>query len=87
MSLFFLYVLSIEMLSYVLGFIDEKDGLTVSLKESSRLVEEAKEREARMQNKVRTMEQQVQVLNERDQEVNSVLKHMLHTFYQGRNII
>ncbi|KAK2917714.1 centrosomal protein of 152 kDa isoform X1 [Channa argus] len=47
---------------------DEKDGLAVSLKESSRLVEEAKEREVHMQNKLRSMEHQVQVLNERDQE-------------------
>uniref|UniRef100_A0A7N8XHE8 Centrosomal protein 152 n=1 Tax=Mastacembelus armatus TaxID=205130 RepID=A0A7N8XHE8_9TELE len=47
---------------------DEKDGLAVSLKESSQLVEEAKEREVQMQNKVKAMEQQVQVLNERDQE-------------------
>ncbi|CAK6961563.1 centrosomal protein of 152 kDa [Scomber scombrus] len=47
---------------------DEKDGLAVSLKESSRLVEEAKEREVQMQNKFKTMEQQVKALNERDQE-------------------
>uniref|UniRef100_A0A3Q1FRK0 Centrosomal protein 152 n=1 Tax=Acanthochromis polyacanthus TaxID=80966 RepID=A0A3Q1FRK0_9TELE len=47
---------------------DEKDGLAVSLKESSRLIEEAKEREVQMQNKLRTMEEQVQILNERDQE-------------------
>ncbi|XP_054865355.1 centrosomal protein of 152 kDa isoform X2 [Amphiprion ocellaris] len=47
---------------------DEKDGLAVSLKESSRLNEEAKEREVRMQNKLRTMEEQVQILNERGQE-------------------
>ncbi|KAM7396883.1 hypothetical protein PAMP_019888 [Pampus punctatissimus] len=47
---------------------DEKDGLAVSLKESSRLVQEAKEREVQMQNKFKTMEQQVQALNERDQE-------------------
>ncbi|KAI3371197.1 hypothetical protein L3Q82_023834, partial [Scortum barcoo] len=47
---------------------DEKDGLSVSLKESSRLVEEAKEREVQMQNKLKAMEQQVQVLTERDQE-------------------
>uniref|UniRef100_A0A3P8U9J8 Centrosomal protein 152 n=1 Tax=Amphiprion percula TaxID=161767 RepID=A0A3P8U9J8_AMPPE len=47
---------------------DEKDGLAVSLKESSRLIEEAKEREVPMQNKLRTMEEQVQILNERDQE-------------------
>lgn len=62
----------------VLWFTDEKDGLVVSLKESSRLVEEAKEREVQMLNKMRTMEQQVQVLNERDQEVSSVLKHILY---------
>ncbi|XP_070763937.1 centrosomal protein of 152 kDa [Enoplosus armatus] len=47
---------------------DEKDGLAVSLKESSRLVEEAKEREVQMHNKLKAMEQQVQVLTERDQE-------------------
>ncbi|KAM9854796.1 centrosomal protein of 152 kDa [Aulostomus maculatus] len=47
---------------------DEKDGLTVSLKESSRLAEEAKEREVKMQNKLKAMEQQIQMLNERDQE-------------------
>ncbi|XP_040893864.1 centrosomal protein of 152 kDa [Toxotes jaculatrix] len=47
---------------------DEKDGLAVSLKESSRLVEEAKEREVQMQNKVKAMEQQIQVLTERDHE-------------------
>ncbi|XP_034541724.1 centrosomal protein of 152 kDa isoform X3 [Notolabrus celidotus] len=47
---------------------DEKDGLAVSLKESSRLVEESKERELQMQNKLKAMEQQVQLLNERDQE-------------------
>ncbi|XP_069564262.1 centrosomal protein of 152 kDa [Brachyistius frenatus] len=47
---------------------DEKDGLAVSLKESSRLIEEVKEREVQMQNKLKAMEQQVQILNERDQE-------------------
>lgn len=47
----------------------------MSLKESSRLVEEAKEREVQMQNKFRAMEQQVKVLTERDQEVSSVLRH------------
>ncbi|KAM9352013.1 centrosomal protein of 152 kDa [Symphorus nematophorus] len=47
---------------------DEKDGLAVSLKESSRLVEEAKEREVQMQNKLKAMEQQVKVLTEKDQE-------------------
>ncbi|XP_039988381.1 centrosomal protein of 152 kDa isoform X2 [Xiphias gladius] len=47
---------------------DEKDGLTVSLKESSRLVEEAKEREIQMQKKVKAMQQQLQVLTERDHE-------------------
>uniref|UniRef100_A0A671VW88 Centrosomal protein 152 n=1 Tax=Sparus aurata TaxID=8175 RepID=A0A671VW88_SPAAU len=47
---------------------DEKDGLAVSLKESSRLVEEAKEREVQMQNKLKAMEQQVKVLTERDHE-------------------
>ncbi|XP_029290600.1 centrosomal protein of 152 kDa isoform X2 [Cottoperca gobio] len=47
---------------------DERDGLVVSLKESGQLVEEAKGREAQMQDKVRAMEQQVKVLTERDQE-------------------
>ncbi|XP_036964247.1 centrosomal protein of 152 kDa isoform X5 [Acanthopagrus latus] len=47
---------------------DEKDGLAVSLKEASRLVEEAKEREVQMQNKLKAMEQQIKVLMERDHE-------------------
>ncbi|KAF7224204.1 transcript variant X2 [Nothobranchius furzeri] len=47
---------------------DEKDGLTVSYKESSRLVEDAKEREVQMQHKLQAVEQQVQLLRERDQE-------------------
>lgn len=58
-----------------LSSIDEKDGLAVSLKESSQLVEEAKGREVQMQNKLKALEQQVQVLAERDQEVSSVLTH------------
>lgn len=51
--------------------IDEKDGLAVSLKESSQLVEHAKERDVQMQSKVKAMEHQLQVLTERDQEVSS----------------
>ncbi|XP_061577597.1 centrosomal protein of 152 kDa isoform X2 [Cololabis saira] len=47
---------------------DEKDGLALSLKESSQLIEEAKEREVQMQNKLKAMEQQVQTLCQRDQE-------------------
>ncbi|XP_031138543.1 centrosomal protein of 152 kDa isoform X3 [Sander lucioperca] len=47
---------------------DEKEGLAVSLKESSQLVEEAKEREFQMLNKVKAMEQQVQALTARDHE-------------------
>ncbi|XP_034032122.1 centrosomal protein of 152 kDa isoform X2 [Thalassophryne amazonica] len=47
---------------------DEKDGLAVSLKESTRLIEEAKEKETQMQKKFKSMEQQIHVLNERDQE-------------------
>ncbi|TSM52318.1 COP9 signalosome complex subunit 2 [Bagarius yarrelli] len=47
---------------------DEKDGLTVSLKESSHLIEEAKERESRLQTKVMSLEQQLQTLTEREQE-------------------
>lgn len=52
---------------------DEKEGLAASLKESSRLIEEAKEREVQMQNKLKALEQQVKVLTERDQEVRSAL--------------
>ncbi|XP_043084683.1 centrosomal protein of 152 kDa [Puntigrus tetrazona] len=47
---------------------DEKDGLTVSLKESSALVEEAKEREAQLQGIVRSLEKQIQSLTDREQE-------------------
>ncbi|KAM9376046.1 centrosomal protein of 152 kDa [Pholidichthys leucotaenia] len=47
---------------------DEKDGLAVSLKESSKLIEEAKGREVQRQNKLKALEQQVQILSEKDQE-------------------
>ncbi|KAM9753445.1 centrosomal protein of 152 kDa isoform 1-T1 [Menidia menidia] len=47
---------------------DEKDGLAVSLKESSGLIKEAKEKEVQMQKKLKVMEQQVQLLIEKDQE-------------------
>ncbi|RVE71678.1 hypothetical protein OJAV_G00054400 [Oryzias javanicus] len=47
---------------------DEKDGLAVSLQESSRLVEQAKDREAQMQKKLTSVEQQLQTFSERDQE-------------------
>lgn len=48
---------------------DEKEGLAVGQKESSRMIEEAKEREAQLQNKLKALEQQVKVLTERDHEV------------------
>ncbi|XP_073687907.1 centrosomal protein of 152 kDa [Garra rufa] len=47
---------------------DEKDGLTISLKESSALVEEAKEREAQLQGRIRSLEKQIQSLTDREQE-------------------
>ncbi|KAK2867413.1 hypothetical protein Q8A67_025530 [Cirrhinus molitorella] len=47
---------------------DEKDGLTISLKESSVLVEEAKEREAQLQGRIRSLEKQIQSLTDREQE-------------------
>ncbi|KAF4081363.1 hypothetical protein AMELA_G00160580 [Ameiurus melas] len=47
---------------------DEKDGLTLSLKESSHLIEEAKEIESRLQAKVVSLERQIQTLTEREQE-------------------
>uniref|UniRef100_A0AAV2KZ34 CEP152 CEP63 binding coiled coil domain-containing protein n=1 Tax=Knipowitschia caucasica TaxID=637954 RepID=A0AAV2KZ34_KNICA len=47
---------------------DEKDGLAVSLKEASRLIEEYKEREGKMQKAVKVLEHQVNLLSEKDQE-------------------
>uniref|UniRef100_A0A3B3ZU26 Centrosomal protein 152 n=1 Tax=Periophthalmus magnuspinnatus TaxID=409849 RepID=A0A3B3ZU26_9GOBI len=47
---------------------DEKDGLAVSLKESSRMIEEYKDREMKMQKSVKALEHQVQLLTEKDQE-------------------
>ncbi|XP_072529793.1 centrosomal protein of 152 kDa [Salminus brasiliensis] len=47
---------------------DEKEGLGISLKESSHLIEEAKERESQLQNKVMSLERQIQILTEREQE-------------------
>lgn len=61
---------------------DEKDGLTASLKESNRLVEEAKQREVQMQSKLNSMEQQVHVLTDRDQEVCSALTGALMFFFK-----
>lgn len=61
--------------------IDEKDGLAISLKEASRLIEEAKEREVQMQNKLKAMEQQIQILTERDHEVRSVLTNTVFILF------
>ncbi|CDQ98961.1 unnamed protein product, partial [Oncorhynchus mykiss] len=48
---------------------DEKEGLAVSLKESCRVMEEAKEREVLLQTSVTSLELQVQALTDRDHEV------------------
>lgn len=48
---------------------DEKDALTSSLKDSNRLIEEAKQREVQMQSKINSMDKHVNVLTDRDQEV------------------
>lgn len=50
------------------------------MKESRRLVEEAKEQEGHMQNKVKALEQQIQVLTERDHEVSSMPSWSLNHF-------
>uniref|UniRef100_A0A8C7VAZ7 Centrosomal protein 152 n=1 Tax=Oncorhynchus mykiss TaxID=8022 RepID=A0A8C7VAZ7_ONCMY len=47
---------------------DEKEGLAVSLKESCRVMEEAKEREVLLQTSVTSLELQVQALTDRDHE-------------------
>ncbi|XP_029697568.1 centrosomal protein of 152 kDa isoform X4 [Takifugu rubripes] len=47
---------------------DEKDGLKASLKDSNRLIEEAKQREVQLQSRLNSLEQQVNVLTGRDQE-------------------
>ncbi|XP_061772893.1 centrosomal protein of 152 kDa isoform X2 [Nerophis ophidion] len=47
---------------------DERDGFAVKLNESSRLLDNAKDREAQMQNKMKVVEQDIQVLNRKDQE-------------------
>lgn len=52
---------------------DEKDGLKASLKDSNRLIEEAKQREVQLQSRVNSLEQQVNVLTGRDQEVGPAL--------------
>lgn len=43
----------------------------MSLKESSALVEEAKEREAQLQGRIRSLEKQIQSLTDREQEVQA----------------
>ncbi|XP_036391149.1 centrosomal protein of 152 kDa isoform X1 [Megalops cyprinoides] len=47
---------------------DEKEGLAVSLRESSRVVEESKEHEAQLQGKISALELQVQTLIDREHE-------------------
>lgn len=39
------------------------------------MIEEAKEREDQLQNKLKALEQQVKVLTERDHEVRAALRH------------
>lgn len=53
---------------------DEKEGLAVNYKESNQMIEEAKEREAQMRNKLKALEQQVKGLTERDHEVRAAVK-------------
>ncbi|XP_019712635.1 centrosomal protein of 152 kDa isoform X2 [Hippocampus comes] len=48
--------------------IDERDGFAARFKESSRLLDEAKEREVKKQSKEKVMEDQIRTLNDRDQE-------------------
>uniref|UniRef100_A0A3Q3QF28 CEP152 CEP63 binding coiled coil domain-containing protein n=1 Tax=Monopterus albus TaxID=43700 RepID=A0A3Q3QF28_MONAL len=69
-------------IEHQLAIVKEKDGLAISLKESSRLVQEAKEREVQMQHKMKTLEQQVQVLNERDQEKQKVAEAAVDSMKQ-----
>ncbi|XP_062856378.1 centrosomal protein of 152 kDa [Trichomycterus rosablanca] len=47
---------------------DEKEGLALSLKESGCLIDEAKDRESQLQKEVNSMERQIQMLTEREQE-------------------
>ncbi|XP_031420568.1 centrosomal protein of 152 kDa isoform X2 [Clupea harengus] len=47
---------------------DEKEGLAVTLKESSRVLEENQSREAQLQASLKTLEHQIHTLTERDQE-------------------
>ncbi|CAB1331866.1 unnamed protein product, partial [Coregonus sp. 'balchen'] len=54
---------------------DEKEGLVVSLKESNRVTEEAKEREVLLQTSVKSLELRVQALTDRDHE-NTKQQHV-----------
>lgn len=55
----------------------------MSLKESSRLVEETKEREVKMQSNMKAMELQIQALNEREQEVSCDLTPNIFLIYKA----
>ncbi|XP_076124670.1 centrosomal protein of 152 kDa [Alosa pseudoharengus] len=60
---------SIRFLEHQLAIVkDEKEGLAVSLKESSRVLEETQSREAQLQASVTALERQIHTLTERDQE-------------------
>ncbi|XP_041705638.2 centrosomal protein of 152 kDa isoform X2 [Coregonus clupeaformis] len=54
---------------------DEKEGLVVSLTESNRVTEEAKEREVLLQTSVKSLELRVQALTDRDHE-NTKKQHV-----------
>ncbi|XP_063053871.1 centrosomal protein of 152 kDa [Engraulis encrasicolus] len=47
---------------------DEKEGMAMSLKESSGLLEEAQSREAQLQTSIKTLQQEMHTLTEREQE-------------------
>ncbi|KAG5273709.1 hypothetical protein AALO_G00154570 [Alosa alosa] len=60
---------SIRFLEHQLAIVkDEKEGLAVSLKESSHVLEESQSREAQLQASVTALERQIHTLTERDQE-------------------
>src|SRR4029434_7556103 len=55
--------------------VDEKEGLAVTLKESSRVLEENQSREAQLQASLKTLEHQIHTLTERDQSYTHTHTH------------
>lgn len=52
------------------NLLDEKDGLNLSLRESQKLFQNAKEREIQLEAQIKALETQIQALKANEEQVN-----------------